>query len=421
MGFRLLLSIIITLSVAATAVGQTLRDSVLINFRQSKTDLDTSYMDNRKAFDRMRRTIADFNRPDSDFVLLNVKFVGGASPEGNARFNEWLSKERADRIYNYMRQGMTLPDSVTTLTLLGADWDGLLSMVAQDPNVPSREKVMDIVSDIIEKQKNGDKKTATDVARLRSLDHGSPYRYLYWNMFPSLRMSKVVLTFGEPSLPRPVFQEMTLTIDALAYPPMSPLMAVSLPEEKRPFYMALKTNMLYDLLAIPEASVEFYLGKNMSIVGNWMYGWWKNDHTHRYWRMYGGDLAFRWWFGKAAHAKPLTGHHLGVYAGLLTYDFEWGGKGYMGGLPGHSLWDRCNHHFGVEYGYSLPIARRLNIDFTLGVGYLGGQYREYVPKDNCYVWQATKYRHWFGPTKLEVSLVWLLGHGNFNIKKGGRK
>ena len=74
----------------------------------------------------------------------------------------------------------------------------------------------------------------------------------------------------------------------------------------------------------------------------------------------------------------------------------------------------------MEYGYSLPIAKRLNIDFNLGVGYLGGEFKEYLPIDGHYVWQATKYRHWVGPTKLEVSLTWLLGRGNINEGKGRR-
>ena len=38
----------------------------------------------------------------------------------------------------------------------------------------------------------------------------------------------------------------------------------------------------------------------------------------------------------------------------------------MGGEPGGTLWDKGNYAVGVEYGYSLPVARRLNIDFTIG-------------------------------------------------------
>ncbi len=54
---------------------------------------------------------------------------------------------------------------------------------------------------------------------------------------------------------------------------------------------------------------------------------------------------------------------------------------------------------GVAYGYSLPVGHRFNVDFTLGIGYLGGSYKEYIPLDGHYVWQTTKNRRWFGPTK----------------------
>ena len=62
----------------------------------------------------------------------------------------------------------------------------------------------------------------------------------------------------------------------------------------------------------------------------------------------------------------------------------------------------------------------LNLDFVIGVGYWGGEYHKYDPVDGCYVWKETLQRHWFGPTKAEVSLVWLLGRGNHN-EKGGKQ
>lgn len=93
----------------------------------------------------------------------------------------------------------------------------------------------------------------------------------------------------------------------------------------------------------------------------------------------------------------------------------------MGGRPSHNLWDRCNFLAGVEYGYSLPVSKHLNIDFTLGIGYLGGKLLEYVPEDGCYVWQKTEKLHWIGPTKAEISLVWLIGCDNYNRKKGGNR
>ena len=32
---------------------------------------------------------------------------------------------------------------------------------------------------------------------------------------------------------------------------------------------------------------------------------------------------------------------------------------------------------------------------------------------------TTIQRHWFGPTKVGISLVWLIGNGHCNKKKGG--
>ena len=174
----------------------------------------------------------------------------------------------------------------------------------------------------------------------------------------------------------------------------------------RAFYMSLSTNLLYDLLITPNVGAEIYLGSNFSAKANWHYAWWNIDAKNLYWRTYGGDLSVRWWFGKNSRIKPLTGHHVGVYGQIITYDFEFGKKGVLA--------DRWSWSAGLDYGYSLPIAPRLNLDFTIGVGYHRGKSYEYQPIDGHYVWQATKRRQYIGPTKCEISLVWLLGKQNYN-------
>ncbi len=132
------------------------------------------------------------------------------------------------------------------------------------------------------------------------------------------------------------------------------------------------------------------------------------DEKHRYWRCYGGEVLVRRYFGD----RPFAGHHVGLYGMALTYDFEFGGKGRQS--------DGFGYGGGVEYGYSLPVGRRLNIDFSIGLGYFGGRYKEYVPMDGCYVWQSTRRQHWFGPTRAEVSLVWILGGDRRSTKGGAR-
>ena len=164
--------------------------------------------------------------------------------------------------------------------------------------------------------------------------------------------------------------------------------------------LALKTNLLYDVALVPNVAVEYAINNHISINADWMYAWWSRDSKHDYWRTYGGNIEARYWFSNSSD-RILTGHHVGAYAGILTYDVEFGGTGYMG--------DRWSYMFGLSYGYSLPIYKKLNLDFEIGVGYFGGKYYVYEPEFGSYVWQQTKNRKWFGPTRAEVSLVWLLG------------
>ena len=311
-------------------------------------------------------------------------------------------------MFDYLSNYVYLPDSLMTAEFLGRNWRGLLRQVEHAPEVPYREEVLELLRDIC----NQNDDTDSSLERLMQLRKGEPYRYLYRNFFPDLRASQVQFRY-KPVRPDILHDTVYINMTDTLWLRDTVYVKVPVEAEKRPFYMAVKTNMLYDAALVPNIGVEFHLGKGWTIGGNWMYAWWHSDTKHNYWRIYGGDLDVRKYFGKKAKEKPLTGHHLGLYGGIVTYDFELGGKGYLG--------DKWSYHAGIEYGYSLPVAKRLNIDFGIGIGYLGGEYEEYKPIDNHYVWQATKQRHWFGPTKAEISLVWLIGRGNTNKGKGGTR
>lgn len=397
--------------------GADVTDSITVHFRQGKSLLDTALFDNGKNLSEFLAN-AERIKTNPDFTLRKINILGAASPEGPVMLNRTLSEQRARAIYDYLAARMTLPDSLVSFRFIGRDWDGLRSMVETDSNVPDRRDVLSLLNDIVSTATPTAAGDTEAISELQNLGGGTPYRYLYTDLYPALRESVVMMQYSYTPHITPD------SLSVLVIPPRAGIVYLMLPEEVKtckPFYMALKTNLLYDALALPNIGAEFYLGKNISIVGNWLYGWWDKDNRHRYWRAYGGDIALRWWFGKRAEAKPLTGHHLGIYGGIVTYDFEFGGKGWMGGLPGRSLWDRSNRFAGIEYGYSLPVARRLNIDFTVGLGYFGGKYIKYVPRGNKYEWRSTHNLTWIGPTKAEVSLVWLIGCDNCNMRKGGTR
>ena len=397
-----------------------------VYYRRGFSVLEDSLRDNGVRLtsfaDRLRALQQDTSR-----CIRQVRIVSGTSPEGTAKANRRLAYNRSERIRQYLNRHFPSWNLSFDIRSEAEDWSGLAALVAAS-DMPARDEVLDILHNtpvwVFENGRIVDGRKR----QLGMLQGGRPWRYMEERFFPELRRSKVRVVYENiatpapepaPAVPEPA-QETARPKDPVAEPAPA---AVGKPAaaDRKPFYMALKTNLLFDAALIPNLGAEFYVGRGWSVGGSWMYAWWNSDRKHNYWRTYGGELDIRKYFGRRAGEKPLTGHHLGLYGQMLTYDFELGGKGYMGGRPGGTLWDKMHWGVGLEYGYSLPVGRRLNLDFGIGVGYLGGEYWEYTPQDDHYLWLRTKKRHWFGPTKAEVSLVWLIGRGNSNEKKGGKR
>ena len=427
----------------------TLADSAVIHFSQSSSKLDLRSDIDGVKLESLKKKISEMYATDPTLIISSLKIVGSASPEGSEKYNRILSEKRANIVYDYLTEFVSLPDSITNFEYLGRNWKGLYDLVSLDPSVPSHPEVLALLRKAVTNSGLSTAESNNLLLQLKKLRGGEPYIYMFRHLFPALRSSYVYVEYEKQANPesgskeieeidfissQPVDTVITESketeaveylaseIDSVATPALNPDSTPSIDTKTnvaRPFYMDLHTNMLFDIAAVPNIGDEFYVGKNISVYGNWMYGWWDNDSRHRYWRIYGGELGARWWFGGKAHAKPLTGHHIGLYGGLLTFDFEWGGTGYMGGLPGGTLWDRSLVNAGIEYGYSLSVSNHLNIDFSVGLGYLGGHYIKYFPFDNEYYRQKEYKMQFFGPTKIEVSLVWLIGRSNYNNRKGG--
>ena len=414
--FKILILTILFLSFSfAVSAGET-QDSVRIYFHQGKINIDTCLHENGQRLKRLPwRILAE--RSDSSLFISKVLVVGGASPEGSIKLNRWLSEQRAERLFDYVCRYYPMADTLKTSVFLGRDWNGLYRLVQNDANVPYREETLEILNGIVSAVAGGED-GEREMHRLRQLRGGVPYNYMYRNLFPELRSSVLYVWYDRHRKP--------LASDTLqACRPGIPvghvcdtlrLKELDFSEQRRErsyLPVGIKSNMLYDALLVPNIGVEFYCGQHWSVGCNWMYAWWKSDRRHHYWRTYGGDVEVRYWLGERAGKSPLEGHHIGLYGQILTYDFELGGKGFLA--------DKWTYGAGVSYGYSLPVARHLNIDFTAGIGYLSGQYKKYLPIDNHYVWQSTHNRNCVFPTKVEVSLVWLPDIRNPFRKKGGRR
>ena len=399
---------------AQTMPDSTLRnDRYLLYYRHDDIAVDSSYLDNAQQMERIRRILTISPRIDS------ITIYAYSSPEGTPHRNNWLAQKRAEAARDFILA--TIPhDSVISpnhiyLRPMGENWEGLTAELEANYHLMNRDRVLRII--------HADVNTETKKWRLQQLDNGFTYRWIIQYHMPMLRMATWTCIYvPTPELmgdtvPQVVEPEVPAIIeDTATVAPPAVEADTLVPATRRSLTWAIKSNLLYDAALVPNIGAEFYLGHGLSVAGSWNYAWWNTDTW--YWRYYGGEIDLRYWLGRAAKEKPLTGHHVGIYAQAFTYDFMIYEHGFLGGEPGKNLFDCPNYAVGVEYGYSKPIARNLHLDFVVGIGYQGGLYNEYYYVDDHYVWHALKRRHYVGPTKAEVSLVWQLGG---NSEKGGTR
>lgn len=182
----------------------------------------------------------------------------------------------------------------------------------------------------------------------------------------------------------------------------------SLEPVRKNAFLALKTNLLFDALLMPNFEIEVPLGDRWSVQGEYMFPWWVSKDDTRALQILSGGVEGRYWFGHRNRMERLAGHFLGLYAGGGMYDVEYRGAGYQGEFYIAS---------GISYGYGLRLSSDFRMEFSLGVGFLGTSYSRYNLKDNHLVWQNDGRYTWIGPTKLKISLVWVLNRK----EKGGRR
>lgn len=413
----------------ANAYAASIQDSLrtTIYFRPGYSMLELSYRDNAANMKALTQGIQTI-KGNPCVQLQHIRILSAASPEGNSALNKRVAKRRGERLRDYLKETLVLPDSIFTVSSAGEDWQGLASLIAKE-KTPWRNKALQIIRHTPEWVTRNGKVVDGRKRQLQNLDGGKAWKYMLDNHFYTLRTGAVVVcevkTLAAESTPSAAeaSQEQARSEQARlesasqspSSPPFPAIPSQVHPESQAPpvaSYFALKSNLLYDALLVPNLSLEASIGSGWTLGAGGMLAWWSKDAKHRYWRIYGGDLEIRKYFGTLSKSKPLQGHHLGIYGDFLTYDFEFGAKGYQ---------SKATYAAGIKYGYSHPIANRLNLDFALGIGYLHSNYKTYVPRDGCYVYQETKKQKWLGPTQAEISLVWLLGKGNTNNKKGGKK
>ena len=370
-----------------------------IYYKVDSIDINPTYLDNRRQIDHILHYLDKSPRIDS------ITIYAWASPEGPYRRNKWLSRERAKTAKAFLLRHS--PDSAKLnadkiqISPIAENWAGLKELVVSEYRRDDRNRVLEILDD-----RSIDDNVRK--ARLQKLDRGRTWRYLIDNYMPQLRAATWVCVWADapPVLPLPELVEDTLVCFKGGILPLKPQKPV--PEARRTI-LGLKTNMLYDAATALNFAVEVPINEHFSFQYEHHCPWWLTDNN-RYclqFLSFGGE--FRWWFAPRTSPQTetrkqrdaLVGHFLGLYG--------WGGKADIQAGRDFGCYQFEFMSAGLTYGYSLPVSRHLNIEFSLSAGYARIPYRHYNPTPDWEILIRDKNDagtlHYFGPTKAEISLV----------------
>lgn len=372
-------------------------------------------MSNASALDDIARFISAGLIDEGDYIVI----TGKASPEGPLANNNRLAEQRAAAFKNYMLKAYPSIRSGQIITISeGEDWNGLVRMIEADDRVPHRGELLGILHSGLSRE--------TQKLRMRSLASGEAYKYLIENIFPYLREGATGIFYikkEEPTIIRDTVEVVrvdTVILEKTVY--LTPEPIVTEPA-KKPFYIAVKTNLLYDAALLPNLAVEIPFGRDyrwsVAVDGNW--SWWDSGpEKYNYHRIQMAGVELRYWLWNKT-GNPLNGWFVGAYGYGGNYDLRLFAKN-RDDLGQQSRW---SYSAGITAGYAMPIGRRFNLEFSLGLGYLGGEFKKYSLsncEDGIFPVQSTHKRNYWGPTKAGVSLVWLIGSGvNKNKGKEARR
>lgn len=411
------------------------RDTVRLHYRWDKFYMDSTYMDNAAKFELIDSLLGCYNR-----ITDSLYIISSASPEGNIPYNRKLSLKRGKDLQEQIQNGFK-GDWAGEIPIipLGSNFEEFVETLREDSEVamkiPYRSEV------IAEFDNNPDENRDITYRRMSKLHDGVPYRYINSYILKDLRYAELIIVTHPAALLS--FTEMLSYVetdimdtveevpvekieveDSIIVPPVllgdSQLAAKQLAKKKdrKYWYPAVKTNILYDAVTAVNAEIEFPIGKHLSLMVEDVFPWWAwgpNDKKYCF-QLLSIGVEPRWWFLRNDKKDYLSGHFAGVYGMSGIYDFQWDkALCYQG-----EFWSA-----GLTYGYAMPVCKWMNMEFSLSVGYLQSDYRHYQPDMNYEHLYKDKYKvgkfSWFGPTKAKISLVIPIGKDSHNKKKDSDK
>ncbi len=378
-------------------------------FNAASSAIDLSIESNRNQLKSLQ-WIGEKVAHDSLYVP-KVLVTSNVSPEGPLEANSELRWKRLRNSVDLIGRYFTLPqysetyfDAKVTIPQI---WKNLAGLVRKT-DWPKKQQVVAILN------------SGGDIpAKLKALEpNHKTWNAIASEFFPELRSCKVVVYFKKKA-PKPVFPKSDIhlpeqTTIKVSEPTVKPKVEKPVektePKPKKPStrfsytpILAVNTNVLYDLAITPNISVEVPVKDKMSFALMGLTSWWKKKDDSWCYEFQYAELEGKRWLGDRSGRDVMTGHALGLYAGIGYYDMEAHSEGYQGEM-------KINAGVSYHYAKAFGSADRWRFQFGFGLGVTRINYSYYEGRQNnkYLVWQYDGKRTLVLPTKLELTLGYLI-------------
>lgn len=105
--------------------------------------------------------------------------------------------------------------------------------------------------------------------------------------------------------------------------------------------------------------------------------------------------------------ERFNGHFFGLHSGYGEYNISGVRIPFLKKSVKDHRYQGWATGLGISYGYSWLLGRRWNLEATVGAGYVYTNYDRYECA-TCGKFRGTGDRHYFGPTKAGISIIYII-------------
>lgn len=394
--------------------GKLCGEPLVLHFRFDRSLVDYGYKENA-------RTLSVFDELFSDTattsLIDSITIVACSSPDGDRIYNSRLAYQRAVAVKGYLVWKYPHFDQKRIITFSrGENWEGLYQLIAEDPAVPDRDEVLQILGEVEDRERCK--------LLLKKLNKGEAYDHIQKKLLPQLRNATVChfwMKKAEHSfVPGDVKNEKAVWNNRLAVAPRQDRTGETLTtwrmgetgETRTTFRpaLALRTNLLSwagltsdgDLAAFrPNLSAELFFARRWSVAGSAEYSYWQGGKGDKFRGISGYSIEPRVWLSGADTYRWL---YLGAYAASGDFDYRpqpAGDSAPIGASVTGTYWST-----GISLGVYLPLTPHWGVEAGLRGGYRksSGKAYDYEPPHAYYHHDAPSVR--WGITGLNISFTY---------------